>query len=223
MVYSMPSVIDFFGNSIYAAQALAALYGTFCVILVLRRIVMKRFPSEAAADRFLEEIREPLQRRDFDAVAEICDSPGYWSKAVPQLILVALENRNLPIAKLRRLIGERFEHEILADLEYRMSWVSTVVKAAPMLGLQGTVLGMISAFANISSQKSTGVDPSMLAADISLALWTTAIGLAIAIPLILAGNMVTVRLGKFQDAVQDQLSRFLDDLDAVSDEPGGRA
>ena len=56
--------------------------------------------------------------------------------------------------------------EILADLEYRTSWIATIVKSAPMLGLLGTVIGMISAFQDIAAMKQTGMDPSALAAPI---------------------------------------------------------
>ena len=135
-----------------------------------------------------------------------------WSKAVPQLILVALQNRDRGPMVLRRILGERFEREILADLEYRTSWINTIVKSAPMLGLLGTVVGMINAFAKIATAQESGIDPSVLAADISFALFTTALGLTIAIPLVLAGNMIRVRIGKFQDSVQDQLGQFIDDL-----------
>lgn len=210
------AILDFTGNAIYAAQAAVAVYGAFCVVLIVRRIAQKRFASREAAEQFLSEVREPLQQRNYDGVAEICDSPRYWSKAVPQLILVALANRQRSPNKLRQLLGERFEHEILADFEYRMSWISTVVKSAPMLGLLGTVVGMISAFGKIAATQKTGGDPSALAGDISLALWTTAIGLIIAIPLIVAQAMIQIRLGKLQDGVQDQLSEFLDDLETVT-------
>ncbi len=220
MDFSVERMLVWAGNACYVGLAAAALYGVYCVIVLFRRIRQKRFASYRAARDFLDTVRGHLQQRDLGAIAELCDSPPYWSKAVPQLIMLALENRTLGIPKLKRLLGERFEREILADIEYRTSWVSTIVKAAPMLGLQGTVVGMIAAFAKISTQSRTGIDPAALASDISLALWTTADGLAIAIPLVLAGNMVNVRIGKLQDSVQDQLGEFLQDLEAAMNAPG---
>jgi len=222
METSIGPILEFAAYAIYAALALAALYGLFCVVLLVKRITQKRFASDAAADAYLGDVRELLSQRDFDGVSQLCDSPPYWSKAVPQLILVAVESRSLGIAKIRRLVSERFEREILADLEYRMSWISTVVKSAPMLGLLGTVVGMINAFAKIATMKESGIDPGVLAQDISFALFTTALGLTVAIPLVLAGNMITVRIGKLQDAVQDQLGNFLDNLGTVQEE-GDRA
>ena len=61
-------------------------------------------------------------------------------------------------------------------MDYQISWVNTVVKTAPMLGLQGTVLGMIAAFGKIAAKQATGVNPASLAEDISFALITTAVG-----------------------------------------------
>jgi len=190
-------------------------------VLLIRRVAQKRFASKAASDQFLDEVRDNIKKKNLDGVVELCDSPPYWSKAVPQLMLVALENRKRGMAKLRQLLSERFEREILADLEYRTSWIATVVKTAPMLGLLGTVTGMINAFAKIASASQSGTDPKQLADDISFALFTTAIGLSIAIPLVLAGNMIHVRIGKLQDSVQEDLGEFLDDLQTVEAETGG--
>ena len=174
----MEFLLDFAGPVIYTSLAVAALYGVFCVILLMRKIKEKRFASEAAATEFLDQIREHLAKRDFDGAAALCDSPPYWSTAVAQLILVALADRDRPQPKLRRMLAEKFERDVLADLEYRHSWIGTIVKSAPMLGLLGTVSGMILAFSKIAMSQQSGTDPSVLADDISLALFTTEIGRA---------------------------------------------
>jgi biopolymer transport protein ExbB len=208
------SVIDIASNAVYPLQAITAFQGIFLVILLLRRIAQKRFATPATATTFMNEVREKLAAKKFDEVAELCDSPGYWSKATPQLILVALAERNRPIPKLRSFLAERFNTDIVADLEYSLSWINTVVKTAPMLGLQGTVLGMIAAFAKIASRQKSGINPADLAADISFALWTTAIGLFVAIPLVIAAAAIQVRIGRLQDSVQRQLGEFLEALES---------
>src|SRR5690606_27170486 len=82
-------ILDAAGYAIYAALGITALYGIYGVLVLARRIAQKRFGSSAAAEQFLDEVRDRLSRRDFDGVSALCDTPGYWSKAVPQLILVA--------------------------------------------------------------------------------------------------------------------------------------
>jgi biopolymer transport protein ExbB len=202
-------------EGVYATQLIIGLYGVYLLIVMFRQLARKRFSSQAAASKFLEQVDEKLQQRDINGIAEICDSPAYWAKAVPQLIVVALQNPQLSPTKLRRHLGETFEREVLADFDFRSSWIVTIVRAAPMLGLLGTVMALIAAFEKIASVQTQGTDPSLLAGDIGHALLTTAFGLAIAIPLTLAGNMIHVRLGMLQNSVQHQLGAFLEMYEAA--------
>ena len=118
-------------------------------------------------------------------------------------------------------IRDRFQRDVLAELEHRLSWVYTVIKSAPMLGLFGTVLGMMGAFSKLASKEN--VDPTALADDISLALITTALGLAIAIPLVLSTASINVRIRKMEDLVGAGLTRFMESFRAAMTRgPGGR-
>jgi len=212
VLYQVLEVAD---KVIYGALGVTALFGVFTVIMVTRRISQKRFSKAAQADAFLNDVRDNLSSGNAEAVVELCDSPGYWSKAVPNLVHYAVENLHRPPNKVRRMLAERFETEVLADLEYRAGWIATVIKSAPMLGLLGTVVGMINAFQTIAGSGKSGVDPSLLADDIGVALFTTAIGLTVALPMVVLGAMVAVRIGKLSDGVQEQIGRFVDDLDAI--------
>ena len=49
----------------------------------------------------------------------------------------------LAFANCGRQVVERFQQDVMADIEHRLSWVATVTKAAPMVGLLGTVIGMM--------------------------------------------------------------------------------
>lgn len=71
--------------------------------------------------------------------------------------------------------------ERLSAMASQMRILEAVVQAAPMLGLLGTVIGMIDAFSKLS-EASGVVDPSLLAGGIWVALTTTAVGLTVAIP-----------------------------------------
>jgi biopolymer transport protein ExbB len=215
-------ILGWIGNGIYASMAAVALYGAFTVILLARRITQKRFSGHAAAEEFLDGVRDSMNSQNYEEAADLCDSPNYWAKAIPQLIMVGLANRQRPASKIRKTMGEHFDREIQADLDYRMSWINTVVKTAPMLGLLGTVTGMIQAFGKLASTTKGGSDPSALAGDISFALFTTALGLIIAIPLVIGGAWINVRIGKLQDEVQQYLGVFLEDLEAAVAKAGRR-
>lgn len=192
-------------NSVYAAEAAVALWGVFCVIVVGRRINQIRFRSEEEQTRFLDDLDERLLAGDFNGATKICDKDD---RATPQLALLAIANREIGYRKVRALITDRFQRDVLAEIEYRLSWVYTVIKSAPMLGLLGTVLGMMGAFGNLGSGQK--VDTVKLASDISFALLTTVWGLTIAIPLILATAYLNVRIRKLEDLVGVGVTRFLD-------------
>jgi len=213
-ILDLGTVYNVAGNLIYLIMALCAVSGAFLVILLIARVSQKRFKSVKEEDAFSENISEYLKNRDLEGLVGYCDSQEFWSKASPQLILTALANPDLPPNRMRQFLSEKFERDILADIEYRSQWVSTIVKSAPMLGLLGTVIGMIRAFDKIATMKETGMDPSQLANDISFALLTTAGGLAIAIPLVIAGAAIHVRVGKLQDSVQQTIGSFLAAWDA---------
>ncbi|MBI5759390.1 MAG: MotA/TolQ/ExbB proton channel family protein [Planctomycetales bacterium] len=207
---------------VYGMLGMLVLFGTFLGILLVRRVTQKRFSSQKAAETFLEDCRELLNQQNFDGVAELCDSPRYWAKAVPQLILLALANRARPMNKLKRMVAEKFEREVLAELDYSLAWVGTCVRTGPMLGLLGTVLGIVGTFGELGKMGSSGGDPGALAAGIGTALFATALGLTVAIPLTLLGALFHVRVGRLQSDVQRYTGEFLEDLEVSLSRAGKR-
>lgn len=190
----------------YGVLAMIALWGGFCVVMVWMRISQKRFKSEGAQADFLDSLAEPLSRGDFETVGSMCEGDP---RAISQLASLAVTNRQMNAPKIRQLLVDRFQRDVLADLEYRLSWVNTVIKSAPMVGLLGTVMGMMGAFAKLSSGGSQ-VDATQLAGDISFALITTACGLTIAIPLLMTTAYINVQISRLEDLVAAGLSHFLD-------------
>lgn len=192
-------------NLIYLALIVIAAWGAYCVIMVWLRVEQKRFRDEDEQDRFLDNMETLLAHQDFDAGR--AETEGDL-RAMPQLAMLAIENRSLGYARVKQLLIDRFQRDVLGDFEHRLSWVQTVIKAAPMVGLLGTVVGMMGAFSKIAGQEQVRTDA--LAADISVALITTAAGLAIAIPLVLAMASINVRIRKMEDLVATGLTRFLE-------------
>ena len=135
----METVFDVLGYCIYAVMFFIALWGAFCILMVVSRVRQKQFVSEELQTEFLEAIEEPLSRGDYDAASELCEGDR---RATCQLSQMAIANRKLGYNRVKQLLIDRFQRDVLQDLEYRLSWVYTVIKAAPMIGLLGTVLGL---------------------------------------------------------------------------------
>ena len=202
----------------YGALALDALWGLYCCVMVYLRIRQKEFRSEKQLDTFVETLDQSLLKGDFNAAAMQCEGDR---RAVPQLTALGLANLNLGMEKIQDLLSERFQRDIMTDLESRINWINNVIKTAPMLGLLGTVLGMMAAFGKLATMEN--VKPKILADDIALALITTAIGLTITIPCTLAVAMFNIRIRRMEDFVNSGLSRFFETLEtALKITPRGR-
>jgi biopolymer transport protein ExbB len=201
-------------QSIWIGIAACAAGGMLAGILLLRRVKQKSFPGKEAEQLFLDDVSELLEKRDYGGAEQLCDDPAVWNRALPQLALIALQNRDLPMKKIQQTVGERFERDILSSLENLNSWVGTSIKTAPQLGLLGTVLGMINAFAKIAGAAASGVDPKELSNDISFALWTTAAGMAISIPLIVLQGAAQTRIKKLSESIDEGTGQFFDQFAA---------
>jgi biopolymer transport protein ExbB len=200
---------DFVSNSVYGALALDALWGAYCAIVVYMRIGQKRFRSERAQDEFLDALDGPLRQGQFDLAQQQTDGDR---RAIPQMANLACQHPQMDPIQVQEMLVDRFQRDVLGDLEHRVSWVNNVIKTAPMLGLLGTVLGMMAAFGKLATQQN--VKPDQLASDISFALITTAIGLAIAIPGTVCVASINVRIRKLEDQVGSGLMRLMESFSA---------
>ena len=108
----------------------------------------------------------------------------------------------------REVMKESIEEagrQVVLELERFLNTLGTIASISPLLGLLGTVIGMIEVFSAIVG---AGVgDPAMLAGGISQALITTAAGLSVAIPSVmfhryLTGRVVTLAVGMEQEALK---------------------
>lgn len=96
------------------------------------------------------------------------------------------------------------------QMERYLNALGTIAAITPLLGLLGTVLGMIDVFAVITA---SGVgNPGMLAGGISMALITTAAGLAVAIPSLFFHRYFRARIDNIAVALEQEASRFADAL-----------
>jgi biopolymer transport protein ExbB len=192
------------GDACYIFLALNGLWGLYCFILLWRRLRQLCFRNSREAALFVDEVNDQLMV-DSEAALDLCaDDP----RALPQLAREAISNSDLGPDKLRAMLAESFQHQVLSDLEHRMSWIATVIKSGPLLGLFGTVLGMMAAFGRIGSGEK--VEPAHIAHEISIALICTAMGLVTAIPLNFLLSAGRIRLQKLQESVSAGMARILD-------------
>ena len=199
------SLAKMLGDACYVFLTLNGLWGAYCVIVVWRRLAQLRFRSEQKQAEFLAEINERLDMGDNEGAIHLCDGDV---RALPRLVSLAIANQGAPFVKLKQIVSDCFQRDVLADLEYRVSWVTTVIRTGPLLGLYGTVLGMMAAFGRIGSGEK--VKPEQIADEIAIALICTAMGLSTAIPFSFLVASINIRMRKLQDMVNLGLTQFLE-------------
>jgi biopolymer transport protein TolQ len=108
------------------------------------------------------------------------------------------------------LVLEKVQEEERDALSGGMVWLAIVAVISPLLGLLGTVIGVMDAFLGISSTGSAGIDA--VAPGIAEALITTAFGLVAAIPAAIAYNYYVSRLQRFSGELEGFASEFIGTL-----------
>lgn len=203
----MELILDFVNYSVYGMQATVALWGTYCIIMIYWRMSQKGFRNERKQDEFLTGLEPVLASGDFESATAMVEGEN---RALPQLAHLALANQDLELTRIQDLVVESFQRNVVTEIENKISWINNVNKTAPMLGLLGTVLGMMAAFGKLFEGGDAGVSPGMLAGDISFALITTAVGLAITLPCTIIVGDINIRLRRMDEAVISGLNRFLE-------------
>ena len=123
------------------------------------------------------------------------------------LLINCIKYKNLPRENLESKIEEKAT-EVHYSLERNLTMLGTTATISPLIGLLGTVVGMITAFTGLT--ETSGANPDLLAAGISQALITTAFGLLIAVPGLVLHKYFEHKIKYLLISLQTEVSDFID-------------
>lgn len=179
-----------------------------CSLLALA-ICIERFFSlrRASIDtrEFMDTMRTVLRQNRIQQAVEICDETDV---PVARILRAGLLKHNRSKEDIREAIEDAGHLEI-PRLERYLTALATIANVSTLLGLLGTVQGMIKCFAQIQHKRGQ-VNPSDLAEGISNALITTASGLVVAIPTIVAYNYFLTRVDNMVLEMEISSSELID-------------
>lgn len=134
--------------------------------------------EKLAPPEIVDEVEELFAEGNYQEALEVCESnPTYYTRVVA----AGIRKLGHPFDTVEKAV-EEMEDEETIRLMQKIGWLSLIAGIGPMMGLFGTVLGMVGAFGTIASAGQGGVNPADFAGDIQLALVTTLEGLMVAIP-----------------------------------------
>ena len=197
--------------------------GLFSLTVFIERIITLR-RSRTGSRRFAAASGGHVRESMIDTV--IAEAGEYKYGHLPKLVAAALSTYRhardtpdvsaIPPAERTRRHMERYLEKLGADLRRGLSVLATVGSIAPFVGLLGTVLGIISAFQGIAAAGSGGL--SAVSAGISEALIETALGLAVAIPAVLAFNYLTGIIAHEEAGLESAAGELLDTIEGWAEE-----
>ena len=159
-------------------------------------------------DRVRRQVTAALDAGDLPGAIDVCQGS---SSSLAAVMLAGLNKyrkmllHGHSVVEMENVVSKTMEDyapRALAVLEKRFNLLVLVASVAPLLGITGTVVGMIMAFDNLSASGNTGA----VASGISQALLTTAGGLLVAMPAIIAYNLFSRRADNYMLIMEEMIS-----------------
>ncbi len=171
-------------------------------LIIERSLALRR--ARILPPRLLNDVLSLHAKRQVsnDVVDKLEDS-----SPLGRVLAAALRNERAPREVAHEAVANAGGHAA-HDLSRNLSLLGSIGSIAPLMGLLGTVIGMIEIFAS----QQAGSSPQQLAHGISIALYCTAFGIIVAVPAILAYRHFKSRIEDFVVDMEDEAQKLLDTL-----------
>jgi biopolymer transport protein ExbB len=187
---SFGSVLQFFRQGGFFMVLLLICSVVSVAVILLRSFALRR---RVVMPQLIEREIEALQPLDdADGVVRLARLVRGDPSSLARIAQVGLQHLHWPKTEAIEAVQTRARHEIVR-LESGLFILEVVVGIAPLLGLLGAVSGLVTVFANLGSSETVS-DPRGIARGISEALSTTIVGLAVAIPSLIAYSYFTKKV-----------------------------
>ncbi|MFY1048189.1 MotA/TolQ/ExbB proton channel family protein [Chryseobacterium sp. GP-SGM7] len=179
--------------------------GVFSVYLFFERLFFIQRMASKTDSNFMNNIEDFIRNGKIEAAADYCKTQNSPESRILEKGILRLGR---PVSDIVSAMESQAQIEV-ANMEKHLNLLAAVPSIAPMLGLLGTVIGMIIAFFDLSHAEGA-FSPKTLSEGIYTALGQTAVGLAVAIPANFFYNFLLTRIDKFVLRTQNISGEFLD-------------
>ena len=157
-------------------------------VFIERLVYLKKVDVDTAA--LIIKLRQAIEGGNTTEAITICDMAG---GAVASIVKAGLCKHSRPREQIENAMEMRGLIEI-AKMEKHARLLSIIAHLAPLIGLLGTVLGFIKAFAEMRMSSLVEISATQIGSAMEYALVTTAAGLVVAIPAVIAYNYIVSRI-----------------------------
>ncbi|KNB62227.1 MotA/TolQ/ExbB proton channel family protein [Chryseobacterium aquaticum] len=179
--------------------------GVFSVYLFFERFFYIKRMTTKTDSNFMHNIEDFIKEGKIVAATDYCKTQN---SPESRILEKGISRLGRPVSDIVSAMESQAQIEV-ANMEKNLNLLAVVPSIAPMLGLLGTVIGMIIAFFDLSHSEGA-FSPKTLSEGIYTALGQTAVGLAVAIPANFFYNILLTRIDKFVLRTQNVSGEFLD-------------
>ncbi|MFQ5650759.1 MAG: MotA/TolQ/ExbB proton channel family protein [bacterium] len=185
----------------------------FMVAVAIERCYYIWVKSNINSNAFMAEIKKLVKAGKVKEAVDLCDSAG--DKALPRVVRAGLQmvagnkSKNVDFRSIQNSVDEG-TLEVIPKLQERTGFLAMVGNVATLIGLMGTIYGLILAFNAVSQAGYDAAQKSaFLAAGISTAMNTTLLGLAIAVPAIMIYTFIHNKTVRIIDEIDEHTVKLI--------------
>jgi len=179
-----------------------ALIAVAAIVLVIERWVAVSRRTDVDASSLVEQLKRMVRDEQYDRAFDLCATAG--KRALPRILGAGIKMAKQTPALIRSAMEEETLH-MMPILERRIQYILTFGNISTLLGLMGTIYGLILSFAAVARPDVAAVEKSaLLASGISTAMNTTLFGLIISVPCILSYSMFRSKI----DRATQEIDRY---------------
>ncbi|MEZ4278340.1 MAG: MotA/TolQ/ExbB proton channel family protein [Myxococcota bacterium] len=191
------SIVDFFVSGGVFMYPILIVFAVGAAISIERYVTLTRVTSRN--ENAWERVQTALVEGDFEKARELTREDD---SAISKLLAMGLDRQG--IVRRREDIETAMEEqmmEIIPQLEKRTPYIALGANLATLLGLLGTIMGLITAFTAVANAN-PAEKADLLSASISVAMNTTAFGLIVAIPLLITNQVLLAKTSAIVDSLE---------------------
>ncbi|MBN1351260.1 MotA/TolQ/ExbB proton channel family protein [candidate division KSB1 bacterium] len=173
------------------------------VSIIIERLLYISFKNRIDSTAFVNRIIELLQRGKVNNAIELC---AVSQAALPRIVRAGLEEANKSPKEIQNALELAAMIEF-PKLEKRTHFLGVIANVATLMGLLGTIFGLISSFTAVA-QAEASMKAQLLTAGISVAMNTTAFGIITAIPCMLSHAYIQERTTEIIDGINQNVARI---------------
>jgi len=198
----LDSIIRFFvtGGPVMFVILFALILG---IVTIIERVINIQFKNRIDSELFVNKIAELIKSGNVNRAIDYCNISD---AALPNIAKAGLQEINNSPASIQNAMELSAMVEI-PKLEKRTHYLAMIANVATLLGLLGTIFGLISSFAAVA-HADAAEKATLLTAGISIAMNTTAFGIIVAIPCLVGFTYITEKTNELIDEINENVARL---------------